>query len=322
MSITAKRFKTYRGVIAVAALATLVSCASVSENANLEPDGTAKVDLRVTDVPGQDTTFEPRSSFTVPSNHKIGDKIFPYEGIGWENELIGYRLYLDERAVTDVFGKRTPFIALDKVDYRNDYHALADWGMDVQHVGPSMGVGGLGLYRGDQLERFGNDGQISADVLQEEGQEVSFKITHTQVPYSDGKSGNVKATYTLKSGSPLTWVRVESNLSRETLATGLVKSSKVKRIRNSNKVKKGEWRYIATWGDKQSEAEDGLGTVLFYRDGDARLMPSVNETFALRFNTSNPTYAFGAVWEQGPMGIANEDDFIAWADKKQKNLNK
>ena len=115
---------------------------------------------------------------------------------------------------------------------------------------------------------------------------------------------------------------VKSNVPSATLASGLVKSSKVKRVRNSNTVTKGEWRYIATWGDKQSEVGDGLGTVLFYRDGDARLMPSVNDAFPIRFNTSNPTYAFAAVWEQGPMGISSEESFISWVDAQQKKLNK
>jgi len=65
-----------------------------------------------------------------------------------------------------------------------------------------------------------------------------------------------------------------------------------------------------------------LGAVLFYRDGDARLMPSMKDAFPIRFNTSNPTYAFAAVWEQGPMGIDDEKSFIAWVDGQQEKLNK
>jgi len=147
-------------------------------------------------------------------------------------------------------------------------------------------------------------------------------VSHRDVTLAGGGTGNVDTTYSLKAGSPLTWVNVKSNLPRATLASGLVKTPKVKRYRNTNSVKKGEWRYIATWGDKQSEVGDGLGTVLFYRDGDARLMPSVNKTFPIRFNTPNPTYAFAAVWEQGPMGITDKESFIAWADAQQKKLGK
>lgn len=311
----------FKSLCVSAAILSLAACATPG-SMEVTSEGMAKVDLRVSVAPSPNEIYEARSEFIVPKSHKVGDKIFPYEGIGWENEIIGYRLYLDERAVTDVFGKRMPGIILDKIDYRSKYHDLADWGLDVQKVGPSLGIGGLGLYRGESLERFGNKGEISAKVLKERGNEVSFKVTHNNVPLANGNLGNIDTTYKLESGSPLTWVSVKSDVPKATLASGLVKSPKVKRIRNSNSVKKGEWRYIATWGDEQSEAGDGLGAVLFYRDGDARLMPSMKDAFPIRFNTSNPTYAFAAVWEQGPMGITDEQSFIAWVDGQQEKLNK
>ncbi len=283
--------------------------------------GAAKVDLRVSTTPSPNEVYEPRSEFEVPKNHKVGDKIFPYEGVGWENEIVGYRLYLDERAVTDIFGKRTPDIVLDRVDYRSKYHDLADWGMDVMKVGPSLGVGGLGLYRGDILERFGAEGQISIKVLEEIGERVSFKVMHDNVPLGTGELGNVETTYSLDSGSPLTWVSVKSNLPAATLASGLVKNAAGNSFQSSNSAKAGEWRYIATWGDKQSEAKDGLGTALFFRDGDAQIMPTMKDTLPVRFNTPNPTYAFAGVWEQGPMKITNEESFISWLDEQQRKLN-
>ena len=307
--------------IVILAIASTSACTN-TENFDGISNGAAKVDLRVSVTPSPNEVYEPLVEFQVPKDHKVGNKIFPYEGVGWENEIVGYRLYLDERAVTDIFGKRTPDIVLDKVDYRSKYHDLADWGMDVMKVGPSMGVGGLGLYRGDSLERFGAEGQISIKVLKARGDQVSFKVMHDDVPLGNGSVGNVETTYSLKSGSPLTWVSAKSDLPKATLASGLVNSPKAKRIRNSNTVKKGEWRYVATWGDNLSEAKDGLGTALFYRDGDAQLMPSVNDTFPVRFNTPNPTYAFAGVWEQGPMGITRKESFISWLDEQQNKLNK
>lgn len=322
MRILSKKFKVSTQIAGATALVLLASCTSIDQKEQIITTGVAKVDLRFSDVLVSDPTFTERTSVVVPQNHKVGDKIFPYEGIGWENEIVGYRLYLDERSVTDIFGKKTPEPVLGQVDYRNDYHSMAEWGMDVMKVGPSMGVGGLGLYRGDSLERFGADARISATVLKGKGDEVSFEVVHDSVPFSGARSGKVEATYSLKSGNPLTWVEVKSSMPKETLATGLVKSKGNKRFRNSNSVQKGEWSYIATWGDTQSESKDGLGTILFYRKGEARLMPTVNDTYALRFNRANPTYAFAGVWEQGPMNISDEKSFIAWANKQQKQLNK
>lgn len=284
--------------------------------------GPAHVDLRVNVGEAGSEVYETRTAIQIPASHTIGDHLFPYEGIGWENELIGYRLYLDERAVTDVFGKKVADVSLNAVDYRSNYHDPADWGLDVMHVGPSMGIGGLGLYRGEALERFGSEGEIFAEIVQQSGPEISFKIKHRNVPVADGVTGSVDATYSMKEGSPLTFVEVNSTMPRNTLASGLAMARGLQRIRNSNKTEPGDWRYIAVWGDTRSEAKDGLGTVLFFRQNDAQLAPQGNETFPIRFARNKFTYAFAAVWEQGPQGVTDEASFIAWADALQQSLPK
>ena len=77
---------------------------------------------------------------------------YVFDGVGWESELIGYRLYLDERNALDVQAKRHPglhwnFIGSSGLDYQLD----AYWGMDVLHVGPALGVGGFGFWVSDSL---------------------------------------------------------------------------------------------------------------------------------------------------------------------------
>lgn len=77
---------------------------------------------------------------------------YPFDGVGWESELIGYRLYLDERNAIDIQAKRTPglhwkFIGTSGVNYHQDAH----WGMDVLHVGPSLGFGGVAFWTGDTI---------------------------------------------------------------------------------------------------------------------------------------------------------------------------
>ncbi len=73
--------------------------------------------------------------------------LYPFDGVGWESELIGYRLYLDERNAIDIQGKRLPglhwrYIAESRPNYQLD----AYWGMDVLHVGPALGHGGIGVW--------------------------------------------------------------------------------------------------------------------------------------------------------------------------------
>ncbi len=298
--------------LAACALAiTVTSCVS-AQSGTVGSTPIANVDLRVTEGPNDDSrSYAAVDSFDVPATHIIQDKMFPYEGIGWENELIGYRIYLDERAVGDVFGKKTPGVTLPSVDYRSRYHEMADWGMDVMHVGPSMGIGGLGLYRDGKLARFGPDARLQAEILQRSGNSIAFKLTHRDVPLAGGAKGNVQAVYSMQVGSPLTWVKVTSDHVPEGLASGLVTDSKAMTIFASKPVK--GWTYIAQWG-AWSLNNDGLGIVLFYRDGEAQRMPPENETQPIRFNTASPQYAFAAVWAQGPQGIDTEKEFRKFLD--------
>lgn len=78
--------------------------------------------------------------------------LYPFDGVGWESELIGYRVYLDERNAIDIQGKRIPglqwkFIGSSGVDYQKD----AYWGMDVLHVGPALGIGGMSFWANDSI---------------------------------------------------------------------------------------------------------------------------------------------------------------------------
>lgn len=80
------------------------------------------------------------------------------EGVNWENDKIGFRVYFDCRNVKDLFAKRLPEMILDKIHTpeMGNYHELADWGMDVLHCGSSLGSGGLALLKNDSLYRLGS----------------------------------------------------------------------------------------------------------------------------------------------------------------------
>jgi hypothetical protein len=278
----------------------------------------ANVDLRVSQGPNDDSrVYAARSSYDIPKDHIIGDKLFPYEGIGWENELIGYRIYLDERSVADVFGKKTPGVALPNVDYRKAYHEMAPWGMDVMHVGPSMGIGGLGLYRDGKLARFGKEAKLKAEILQGSGKAVSFRLSHTDVPLTGGAKGNVQTVYSMKQGSPLTWVKVKSNLPANMLASGLVTHPQATTISAPKSM--GGWSYIAQWGT-WSYNKDELGIALFYKAAEAERMGQENETNPLRFKTASPHYAFAAVWAKGPQAIDTEAEFRTFLEETLKEV--
>lgn len=83
---------------------------------------------------------------------KRDQTLYRFDGVGWESELVGYRLYLDERNAVDIHGKRKralqwKFMGTTDVDYQQD----SDWGMDILHVGPALGVGGIGFWVADSV---------------------------------------------------------------------------------------------------------------------------------------------------------------------------
>ncbi len=305
--------------VAVLLSALMLGACAHAGQAGTDSTNIANIDLRVSQGPNDDSrVYAALTSYEVPQNRIIGDKLFPYEGIGWENELIGYRIYLDERAVGDVFGKKIADVALPGVDYRKAYHEMAPWGMDAMHVGPSMGIGGLGLYRDGKLARFGKDAKLKAEILQAQGKSVSFMLSHTDVPLTGGGDrGNVQAVYSMKTGSPLTWVKVRSNLPANILASGLVTHPQAKTI--TALQDKGGWSYIAQWGS-WSQNKDELGIALFYKTNEAERMPEENETNPLRFKTVSPHYAYAAVWAKGPQAIDTENEFRTFLDKTLKEV--
>ncbi len=80
------------------------------------------------------------------------------EGVTWENDKFGFRVYFDCRNAKDLFGKLKPVLIADKVHTpeMGSYHELADWGMDVLHCGSSLGSGGLAMLENDSLYRLGS----------------------------------------------------------------------------------------------------------------------------------------------------------------------
>ena len=87
-----------------------------------------------------DGEFENVDSLDVPKEHTDHSWYIRYEGPGWENKQVGYRLYLDWRNAIDIFGKKVDTMVLSKVgqDGFDSYHENADWGQDILKAGKSM----------------------------------------------------------------------------------------------------------------------------------------------------------------------------------------
>ncbi len=103
-------------------------------------------------------TFKNVNQLTIPAEHTDHSYYIRYEGIGLENNQIGYRLYLDWRNATDIFGKKVNTLVLPEVgqDGFESYHNDASWGQDILKSGRTIGIGSYGRYdeQNDFVETF------------------------------------------------------------------------------------------------------------------------------------------------------------------------
>jgi hypothetical protein len=87
-------------------------------------------------------TGNPPTDFT-----KVALPLYQTEGPAWENDKCAFRLYFDVRNGRDIFGKLVPRMIMDTIgiDPRKNYHELSAWGMDILHVGRSLGAGAVAI---------------------------------------------------------------------------------------------------------------------------------------------------------------------------------
>jgi len=118
-----------------------------------------------------DTVQRARSGTFLPRQLPLvtGYQPFQTDGPSWENDLVGFRHYLDGRNSKDVFGKRVAYMSPQNVGINergvteDNYHTMEDWGRDILSVGNSLGIGGVSLLIGeDNLYRMGS---IEGDTL-------------------------------------------------------------------------------------------------------------------------------------------------------------
>ncbi|WP_299597353.1 DUF4861 family protein [uncultured Microbulbifer sp.] len=295
---------------------------SASTEAKEAKHGDSNVDAEVTGayaelavrrggVPGDDGKLQggeyvPVEFMQLPEDHQIGNRLFKYEGPGWESEKVAYRLYFDERAAIDIFGKTKPQLVLPEVGQDGtDYHALSDWGMDVLKVGPSLGIGGVGVWHQGKLEGVRQFTGASVNVSNE------TEASAVRVQYTGWKSGggerNLEMTLRIEPGSRLTQVHTKTEIPAESWATGIVRHGLEPLVSAKDG---GEWGYLATWGP-QSLADDNLGMAIFFRNADLQQITDdeYNHLVLLKGGTE-AQYQFAAVWRDED--VQNRAQFVEY----------
>jgi len=284
------------------------ACAS-TEPALLGVADRAAVDIGDLSQGGQNVM-----SITTPIGYRQGDKSLAYEGPGWESDRVAYRLYLDGRNAVDIFGKRQPSLILHYVGRGDDYHAMAEWGMDILKVGNSLGAGGFGVMRGAEAVQIGDAARYRAEVVTDTNDRATLRVTHVG---SESCGNDIQADYTIEAGSRLTDVRVRGDCALPLAAGIVVHPETLKDVVSTS----GPWSAIFRYGE-QSLVPDNLGIVIFYKSAEVSRVSDDSDDSYIAFKAKvSPHYKFAAVWSQEPGAPQDADAFAGWVQTTLDHLN-
>jgi hypothetical protein len=264
--------------------------------------------------------FQSFKSLRVPDECTDHSFFIKYEGPGWESDKIGYRLYLDWRNAIDIYGKKVNTMVLPKVglDGYESYHEMADWGMDILKVGPSLGIGSIGYWNGKSAERVAETDSVVCEIVADGNLYSDVVVNYYGWKIAD-TSVDLQSSLSITAGSRATHhIAILSN-DISNLCTGIVKLDSTYFFTGDSTRK---WDYIATWG-KQSLANDSLGmAVIFQRDVVQKITEDENNhVVVLTPNNKQVDYYLLAAWEQEPGGIKNAIEFVQYLNDFVTLLN-
>lgn len=251
---------------------------------------------------------------------------FLTEGPAWENDKVGFRIYMDIRNIKDIWGKTTSKMMMDTVgtDPKVTYHHLAAWGMDILGVGKSLGAGSLALNvpragKTDTLVRLGgiNMGKIIYKKIVDGPVCAVFSMTYPEWNVlGDGNLTNITEEISIWGGKYFYESKVSlKNAPKDAkLVTGIVNLKSVK----SNEMSFNKTRSLYTF-DQQSENGDYLGMALAVKEEDfAGFGKTPNDegdirntyTALIKIVENKPVvFRFFAGWEHADKRFSTQEGF-------------
>ncbi|MGE8341554.1 MAG: DUF4861 family protein [Flavobacterium sp.] len=244
-----------------------------------------------------------------------------YEGPGWENNRIGYRLYLDWRNAIDIFGKKTsenilPLVGQDGFD---SYHNMSDWGADILKAGKGIGIGSIDRYLNSEKLHFREVDSTIATVANKSN-ESTVKVNYYRWKTASDKIDFI-SELTIKPDQLYTQHTIKASQAIQGICTGIVKTKTGELLKKESKNKK--WAYLATYGE-QSLVPDKLGMAIFYEISTIENIADTDLDYLLVFKptTKAVTFYLLGAWEQEVNGIKTKEEFAQYLDKQLEVLNK
>ncbi len=250
-------------------------------------------------------------------NHTETRKHFQFEGPGWENDRVGFRIYFDDRNGIDIFGKTTEIMILENAGIDEDYHVLQEWGMDILKVGASLGGGSIALEVDGHLHRVAPGSDGSYKLIANGPLRSIFQLKYDNWDI-EGNPFNVVHEITMYGGA---WyyqsdVSVEGNAGDVAIVTGITTLDLDEKQANFTDHENGIIS-LSTHGRQAIEGEYlGMAVMLErdnflgydHLDGNAE---DIVESFIVRMNKSDqPTsFKFYSAWEFSDPDFASAEKF-------------
>jgi hypothetical protein len=265
--------------------------------------------------------FKNVSSMKLAKEHTDHSFDIRYEGPGFENKHIAYRLYLDWRNAIDLFGKYSDTIVLPKIglDGFDSYHEKCEWGSDILKVGKGMGIGSIGRYVNKEVLHFKNVDSTFVKV------ENAKKQSGVSVDYFGWQTANekinLKSKLTIVPNEYYVKHTITPSNSIQGICTGIVKLNNLELLKKESANKK--WVYIATYG-VQSMFSDSLGMAIFYETATVENLVEGKDDHLIVFKPANApiSFYFLGAWEKEKAGLKSKEEFLSYLNQKLKVLNK
>ena len=262
-------------------------------------------------------TFKNVTQHSLHPNHTDHSFDIRYEGPGWENQNVGFRLYLDWRNAVDIFGKTVKTQVLQEVgqDGFDSYHNMQPWGQDILKAGKSLGIGGFGRLINDTVSHFHQVADTSVKIKNEKNE------SNISIHYDQWKTQNhttdVDATIRIYPYDRFSKFELKTSTPTNGLTTGIVKFDHIPL--KQKKSNDGKWGYIATYGTQTLVNDaDLLGMAIFYKTDEVEKITTAKYDHLIVFKPTikKVHYYILSAWAQEKDGIRNESDFYKDLDIK------
>lgn len=283
-----------------------------------------KTNIRFADKNDASKEFT-RAERLKTTDTNVTQKVFQFEGPGWENDVAGFRNYFDERNGMDIFGKTTRDMALDGCGLKDgpSYHELQAWGMDILKVGNSLGAGAIALETATGLHRIGPGGKGTYVLIKEGPLRSIFDLDFEGIEI-DGQTVKVKHRISIEAGKPYyksqVWV---DGIEDAKLVTGIVNLHADSVYNQSNE----KFSYFYTHDNQAFDGEKlGMAIMLPQSELTVYTAPEEGEGITQTFYTALPVtqqpleFYFMAGWEKQDQQYATKKGFEQAVNSESEQL--